>query len=347
MSDAPRPDAALHELLLRLAGNAADELIASARDQLAEGRPGNAARLVATSAESGWFHPTDADLRLLTAVEPTLDAATIRASAGRSGTATSDGDWEFAPVIPVPGEPALIATDLTTGGETPVHVDAIAAGAAERQEGAVALWRAWRAPDELNPQIGRIYLLETTAAADQLPRIAAELQTALRAAGIEEPQVEVFRPDTELPWYQRKARGRSALLWAVAPAGPVTIARDFDSVDPQLGPQFHANHERLTDDEAARVLAYLDGGEALLATTARENDILESSLGEVVPQSFRTDGTWIWTDAVSYYLRAYGLAPDQELLAHIRGRDYRIAALDDVSRHRAMVELFRPVDQPS
>lgn len=347
MSDEPRSGAALHELLLRLAGNAADGLVAGARDQLAEGHPGNAARLVATSAESGWFRPTEADLRLLTAVEPALDAAAIRAAAERSGQATSDGDWEFAPAIPVAGEPALIATDLTTGGAAPVDADAAAAGAAERQEGAVALWRAWRAPDELNPAIGRIFLLETTAAADRLPGIAGAMQTVLRGAGIADPQVEVFRPDTELPWYQRKARERSALLWAAAPAMPVTIARDYDSVDPLLGPQFDTDHERLADVEAARVLEYLDAGEALLATTARESDILESSLGEVVPQNFRTDGTWIWTDAVSYYLRAYRLAPDQELLAHIRGRDYRIAALDDVSRHRAMVELFRPVDQPS
>jgi len=60
----------------------------------------------------------------------------------------------------------------------------------------------------------------------------------------------------------------------------------------------------------------------------------------------RADGTWIWTDTVTYYLRAYGLAPDQELLAHIRRRGYRVAALDK-RRHRALVELMRPVGQPS
>jgi len=347
MSEEPRSDAALHELLLRLAGNAADELIAGTRDQLAAGRLNNAARMVAACAESGRFRPTDADLRLLTALEPALDAVEIRAAAERAGKDVAGVGWEFAPAIPVPGAPALVALDLTAGDETPVAADAAAASAAERQEGTVALWRAWRAPDELNPEIGRVYLLETTAAAAELPQITAALHTELRAAGLEEPQVEVFRPDTDLPWYQRKARGRSALLWAAAPAAPVTIARDFDAVDPQDGPAFEPNHERLSEHEAARVLDYLDSGEALLATTAREHDILDSALGEVVPQSFRTDGTWIWTDTVTYYLRVYGLAPDQDLLAHIRRRDYRIAALDDVSRHRALVELFRPVDQPS
>ena len=345
MSDEPRLAAALHELLLRLAGNAADELVTAAREQLAAGRLGNAARIVATCAESGRFRPAEDDLRLLTTASPAIDAASVGATTDRAGQ-NAGGDWEFAPAVPVPGGPALVALDLTTGPENPVGADAVAAGAAERQEGAVALWRAWRAPDELNPRIGRVFLLETTAAADRLPGITAALQTAVRGAGVTEPQVEVFRPDTELPWYQRKARGHSALLWAAAPAAPVTIARDFDSVDPPLGPSFATDHERLDDVEAARVLEYLDAGEALLATTARENDILDASLGEVVPQSFRTDGTWIWTDTVTYYLRAYGLAPDQELLAHIRRRGYRVAALDK-RRHRALVELMRPVGQPS
>ncbi len=72
-----------------------------------------------------------------------------------------------------------------------------------------------------------------------------------------------------------------------------------------------------------------------------------SELGEVVPQNFRTGGTWIWTDTVTYYLETYALSPDPELLDHIRNRGYVEAELDDVSRHRAMVELFRPVAEGS
>ena len=92
---------------------------------------------------------------------------------------------------------------------------------------------------------------------------------------------------------------------------------------------------------------FLKAGDVLLATTARETDVFDSSLGEVVPQNFRTDGTWIWTDTVTYYLDTYGLSPDQELLDHIRARGYVKAELDEVSRHRAMVELFRPVTEES
>jgi hypothetical protein len=34
--------------------------------------------------------------------------------------------------------------------------------------------------------------------------------------------------------------------------------------------------------------------------------------------NFRTDGTWIWTDAVTFYLEEYHLAPEPDLLAHLR-----------------------------
>ncbi|BCY13402.1 hypothetical protein [Actinoplanes sp. L3-i22] len=329
-------DAALHELLLRVAGNAADDLVTSARDELAAGRPAETARLVAAAAGSGWFRPADADLALLTALDPAIDAAALRA------VAPAGGDWEFAPAVPTPGGPTLVVLDLTTGGARLDGPDDTAARTAAVTTGAVALWRVWRAPTELNPEVGRVYLVATTAATAALAGIAAGFQTALRGAGVEDPQVEVFRPDTELPAYQRLALGRSALLWARTPAAPVSLARDFDGDDPELGPAFDPDHEHLDAAEAARVLTFLSGGESLLATTARETDVLDSSLGAVVPQSFRTDGVWIWTDTAGYYLRTYGLAPDPELLAHIRDRDYRPAVLDDVERHRALVELFRP-----
>ncbi|HUZ24181.1 MAG TPA: hypothetical protein VMV07_10505 [Streptosporangiaceae bacterium] len=35
---------------------------------------------------------------------------------------------------------------------------------------------------------------------------------------------------------------------------------------------------------------------------------------------FRTDGEWIWTDTVEYYLSRHGLAPDAQLTAHIEAR---------------------------
>lgn len=321
---------ALHDLLLRLAGHAADDVVAGARDRLAEGRPDVAAAMIASHA--GFL--TEADLDLLTSVNPQID--------GGDAAAAPPRDWEFAPAVPSPGAPALVAIDLT--GSALDDVDDAGARAAAAEPATIALWRAWRAPDDLNPDVARVFLLATAATPDDRPAITGRVQAALRAAGVADPQVEVFGPDTELPWYQRKARGRSALIWAATPAVPVTIARDFDSVDPVTGPAFDPDHPTLSaGDEAGRVLDFLESGDVLLGTTAREHDIFDGSLGEVVGQTFRTDGTWIWTDTVAYYLRTYALAPDPELLAHIRRTGYRRAAVDPVARHRALAELFRPV----
>jgi hypothetical protein len=323
----------MHELLLRLAGSVPDGVVARARDQLGEGRLDEAAAVVAADGSAAL---TDADRTLLTSVNPRLGTIPARTVPAR--------DWEFAPAAPGAGAPALVALDLTTGDDQLDEVDAAAARAVAAVPGAVALWRAWRAPDDVNPDVARVYLLATSAPAQARPGIAAGLHAPLRAAGVTDPQVEVFAPDAELPFYQRKARGRSALIWADTPAAPVTIARDYDSVDPVTGPSFDPDHPALSaGDELRRVLDFLEAGEVLLATTAREHDVFDGSLGEVVGQSFRTDGTWIWTDTVGYYLRTYALSPDPDLLAHIRRCGYARPAVGPVGRHRAMVELFRPV----
>jgi hypothetical protein len=188
-----------------------------------------------------------------------------------------------------------------------------------------------------------VYLLETGGDAVTLPGATAWLQDTLTRAGLPDPQVEVFAPGVDLPAYQRLARGRSALLWAGAAAPPPRIARVYDSFDPVLGGQFAVDHPVLSaGDERERVLDYLDSGQLLLATTAREGDVFDLDAGPTVPMSFRTDGSWIWTDTVAYYLRTYALSPDVELLAHIRERDYTYREPDAVAGHRALAELHAP-----
>jgi hypothetical protein len=113
----------------------------------------------------------------------------------------------------------------------------------------------------------------------------------------------------------------------------------LDAYDPAGGGRFDADHPVLgAGDEIARTLAYLDQGRLLVSTTARETDVFDAEAG-AVPTSFRTDGTWIWTDAVAYYLRTYALCPDAQLTAHIRGRDYTYTEPDAVAAHRAMSVL--------
>jgi hypothetical protein len=68
-------------------------------------------------------------------------------------------------------------------------------------------------------------------------------------------------------------------------------------------------------------------------------DVMDNRRHAVVPMNFRTDGHWVWADAVAYYLRTYGLAPDADLLEHIRARQYEVAVVDAVASHRALAAL--------
>lgn len=97
---------------------------------------------------------------------------------------------------------------------------------------------------------------------------------------------------------------------------------------------------RLDDAERERVAAYLTSGAPILLTTALSPDVLDPARGKVVGASFRTDGTWVWSDALAYYVRVHGLAPEDALLKWIRGLNYRCAAPDEATLDGALDTLW-------
>ncbi|WP_410580693.1 hypothetical protein [Amycolatopsis sp. lyj-108] len=100
-----------------------------------------------------------------------------------------------------------------------------------------------------------------------------------------------------------------------------TLARVFDVVDPETGPGFAPGHPLIEDPEELRALVtYLASGTPVLVTPSLLDDVVDSDRTAVVPSNFLTDGQWIWTDTVTYYLERHGLAPEPELLGHIRAR---------------------------
>ena len=107
----------------------------------------------------------------------------------------------------------------------------------------------------------------------------------------------------------------------VAVAG-FRLAAVFDRVDPVTGPAFASDSGRLAEGgEREAVAAYLREGVAVLITPLLADDVLDPERSGLVPLSYRTDGAWIWTDTVTYYLEQYGLIADAELLAHVRAQD--------------------------
>ncbi|WP_194893000.1 hypothetical protein [Catenulispora pinisilvae] len=343
-----------HEMLLRLAGRIADKALADARSLLAAEGPTAPAPLIARAVADAraTLTPEDHALLLRSLAEAGADSAVL------DGVATEPGvpapAFLFAPapmsVLREIGERVSASLDLTFGsdamlsGDLTDALDEAAEAAADEIKGLVGLWRTWRfAPDGGDdPAPRRVYLAEVRP--DTAPwTAAAELQQVLTAHGETDPQVETFASWRPVPPYQAQARSYSALLWAAAPGRPFNSAKVFDTIDEATGiGAFDQAHPVLEDDERAVVLEYLDAGIALAVTDGRIDDVLDPGRRGSVPLSLRTDGEWIWTDTVRYYLEEHWLAPDPDLLTHIKEQDVaQPDTLDGVVVFRALTHLQR------
>jgi hypothetical protein len=325
-----------HMLLLGLAGRVADAVVARCRDLLADGRDTEAGRELVTSIQTHAFALFEAELEFLrVAMGPTRDADMALSGIPTVTSGFALG-YRFAARPPDGGD---------TGGDHD-PVDRAAIRTAVAVAGARGLWRAWRLPTQASPshRMARVFVVEADADADVIV-VTGELQRAVRAAGQVDPQVEVYPTGFEPPGYLRLARSGGELLWSRTPDPGVRVAVLFDHVDPTLGPGFHADHPTVDREELTRLAQYLRRGEPLLVTTGRLSDVVDPARGRVVPMTFRTDGSWVWSDATTYYLEAYQLLPDPALVAHIRGVSYVGSTVDDVAMHRAMVALQAPPGQ--
>lgn len=343
--------AAFHQLLLRMAGRLPDELIAEARRWLAADELVEIAQAVVFAALAARVAVTEAEAALLA---DTLTAAGEDVEA-LADLERSEADpqplYGVAPVSPQVltehGDAVPYAVDLTQPYEGPGGLDEIDAAAVAAMPSlaadapARALWRTWRFPAMGTqwPPPRRVYLLQADHEAN-LPALAAGLQDALAVAGEDNPQVEAFVDADGLPAYQRTALGFSALLWTAEPGERPAVARVFDTFEPGVGPGFEPDHPELDEPEVDQVARYLDEGVPLLITPDLAPDVVDPTREPAVPTAFRTDGRWIWSDAVSYYLRGYGLAPDPALLAEIRQHAYRSPEVDAVALHRALSVLY-------
>jgi hypothetical protein len=332
-----------HEMLLRLAGRLPDDLMTRCREQLAQGEPAEMARGVLFCVLSGNLPLASYDVAVLTA---------LLAEAGGDVSALDDVDidesdplrWHFTDVPPEEAdtETGGEAEEASTGRE---ELDQAMADALDTEPDAIGCWRAWRIPPdgEISGQGKAVFVVEVSSDAD-LAGMTARLQQQLAAAGETSPQVEVYPWDIELPVYQRLARGYGELVWAVDEDPGMQLASIFDEVDPQGGPRFSPDHPRLDDDEAGKVAQYLREAEPVLVTTARMDDVVDTTRQYCVPLNFRTDGMWVWTDACAYYAQEHHLEPDPGLLAHIRSNDHTIPDVDGVALHRALSLLQQPPD---
>ncbi|SDC22788.1 TNT domain-containing protein [Actinokineospora iranica] len=102
-------------------------------------------------------------------------------------------------------------------------------------------------------------------------------------------------------------------------------ARVFDALPTDMRPV--VDRAPVPADEITPVLNYLENAPFVLVERGFEVDLIDGSQGP--PAALRTDGTWIWSTDVAYYLRKHGIPPEPDLVAHIRQQDFTVPAVDE------------------
>ncbi|WP_410586405.1 hypothetical protein [Amycolatopsis sp. lyj-23] len=341
--------AELHDMLLRVAGWLPDDALTYSRAALADDRCVEVARVLAFSGRRTVLPLDDDDLDALAELLESEgeDPAVLEAMELIPPSTTLL--WRFAPdwgATPEGGDGS--SEDGTMLISALAEQDLLAE--VVRVPGIRGLWSAVRRPigDEPHPEPRVVYVAEVDDDADDAgepAELAARLQEILLAAGERDPQVEIVSIHGARNRYQRAVQSAGKLLWSPHEDLQLNVARVFDEVDADSGPRFAPDHAKIADDdERARLVEYLDSGTELLVTTGTLGDIVDPARGRVVPMNFRTDGSWIWTDTVTYYLRTHQLAPEAELLRHLRGVGGPPQPLDTVTLSRALAAL-RPAKE--
>lgn len=94
------------------------------------------------------------------------------------------------------------------------------------------------------------------------------------------------------------------------------VARVYDGCDGGR-PWFDAEHAVIVDaQERAELTDLTRRGEIVLHSATLLRDEITGEEG-AVPGDLRSNGSWIWSDAVTYYLDNHWIAPDPELIAHL------------------------------
>jgi hypothetical protein len=122
--------------------------------------------------------------------------------------------------------------------------------------------------------------------------------------------------------------------------GATRLARVFDGRDQQGRPVLGPDRPPLTDaEERQLVLRFLDGGVVLLAGGPLVADELDPEHPAVVPVGYATDGVWIWSGLLRYYVAEHRVRPEPEFLAHIRACGYRAAVPSPEQVEQANADL--------
>lgn len=111
------------------------------------------------------------------------------------------------------------------------------------------------------------------------------------------------------------------------PAGAPRLARTFDAADRTF---FSPSRLRICQPwRRERLEAYLSTAPLVLFTNEPGRDPFAPGREPAVPLSYRSDGVWVWSEALAHFLRTRGVAPPLSLLTHIEASGYRLPSTVD------------------
>jgi hypothetical protein len=125
------------------------------------------------------------------------------------------------------------------------------------------------------------------------------------------------------------------------------VARIFDGQDANGRPVL--NRPELDAEELDRLFEYLGSAPVVLSERGLDLDRLSPTPVPKVPVAFHTDGVWIWPAAVNYYLQEYNVAPEAELVAHVRSTGFSVPEVPEQALQAAAAHIGRgapPVSAP-
>jgi hypothetical protein len=95
-------------------------------------------------------------------------------------------------------------------------------------------------------------------------------------------------------------------------------------------------------EDLDRVVGYLRAGHELVTAMDIQDDVIDSSQGQVLSgSSVLTDGDWLWRKDFAYYVGRHNVAVPDELLRLIRGRNYVVPQVDEAALDACADEAVR------
>lgn len=195
-----------------------------------------------------------------------------------------------------------------------------------------------------------VYGSATVLSTDFLPDVEPPWRQAPPPIGFQDELRFFPRAEQNIPQWLRQRAG----LEAAPPAEPLVATPPAEAPEALRSPRVYdgldesgrpvVNREQLSPAERDRVLEYLDGAPVVLASRTYDADAFEPDREPLVPLNFRTDGRWYWPGAVAYYLREHDVAPDPDLLTHIRALRFTLPEVGEPERELAVAAI---TGQPS